>query len=1528
MPDSDSDSGDEKSSSSPYRFPILSESSYGEWKGRMQDELECKELFSYVTGERQRPALPPPPVGPEDADAAAARERADAKCQKWKDKDNKAKGMIAQRLPSDHRHLKTAASSSRALWDSIVQKYEHDRSAASIATTVVQVANKRWVDGSLEKHISWFRETNQRLAQSEVSNGADPTELNHFPQRILSCLLVNSIPSVGDWGAVKASIFTNGALKFEQVAAQLLGEAHRLKLDESSRQSAPTPMSAAAHYSSRGRPEPAAAPWQTAGGEKPTCSYCNKRGHTQEKCWQRYPDQAPDHWKQRRSQSKTQSDRGKRAGQKSRSGRGEGQAGSAQQHEDDDEGQSPRSPRWAHCAVTTEEDEDDVTMAPPASVPASVPASLSASEPTDAKVSVYSVGIKGKSLVTDWLVDSGASLHYCHQREMFDSFEAVTGKGRWVILGDGRRIPVAGYGTLRMSVPVFGGLNAATLTNVQFTPDMAVNLLSVPSLTEAGMEVRFLGRDCTIRQGRKVIARARKVANNLFQLTMAKTVTVAVTAPHTAGIRGSHDGSAHVTQADLAQLWHQRLGHTNFASLTRLFGKEQVKDESTIDYGQITRALRGVASKCEACALAKSTRQPFPTDGATRARNPLELIHMDLGFMPERSTEGAKYFLTIQDDCTRKCWAVLLKSKSDVLRQYKTWVVAAEATHSVAGHKVLAVRSDNGGEFINREFDALLAERGTRRERSAAYTPEQNGVAERVNRTLLDSVRAMLHDSQLGDAFWGEALLTAVYIHNRVSHRALNSRTPYEAWSGHKPGVGHMRAFGSLAFAHVPKVGRNKLALRARRCVFLGYEPDAKVYRLWDLSANRIIVSRDVDFWEGVSWKSEAAGRGGAAPVAAETKVTAPSSSSTRRSNPRRAVRGDDDSEVVASDDDTSDDDSEPASPQPVADDEAAAPEPASPVSEAAVDDEKEPAEEADSPAAAQPRRRRGRMARSDPGYIPHDLAVLRDRNSPAAGDIAPSLVAPRAMATSDDVEQDPRSYKEAMRSAHAREWRTECKGEMSQQHEMGTYELVPRPRQRVNVVDNKWVFRSKYNAEGELVKRKARLVAKGYSQRPGVDFFETYSPVVRYPSMRALLSMAAQHDWEVHHMDVKAAFLNGDLQETVYMRQPEGFEVKGKEDWVCLLKKGVYGLRQGSRVWNEKAAKLLRRMCFTPLEADECVFVYRSEGRLAIVALYVDDMFLFVPRGSDLLAKLKVRLQKEFEMTDLGEVSEALGAEFTRDRKARTLTITQRRHVRGILERAGMTDCAAATTPLAAGTQLCLPEEGYKATAGDTLRYQKAMGELNYLVSWARPDIAFAVSALSKYCANPSPQHFAGLRHLYRYLRGTQEQGITYRGAGDIETPPTLSIYSDADFAACTDDRRSVTGYSVHMGGAAISWLSTRQSTTAQSTVEAEYMASAEAVKEAIWWRAFLRGLGRRLNAPTVLYSDNQGSIALSKNPDSHRRTKHIDVRFHLIREHVKKRTVVLQYVSTSEMPADALTKSLPPHKHRHCAALLGMGA
>ena len=1545
---SDAGVGDEKSHSSDFDSRELDDSKYGGWKARTMEALDKKKVGVHVDGTTPRPAAWSGAA--DDLSALALNQKA---INEWITNDRQARAIISSRLPFDHLHLVDAATTSKELWDAITLKYEQKRSTAAVASTIQELFTKRWDGGSLEQHISWFRSTNQLLARYEPGIQLPKTTGAAVQEHVLAVALCCSISNTAEWAAVKANIHATSLFRFEDVAARLMGECHRQQMEakDAARRAAP-PSAPTANYS-HGH-----SGVDDRNNERPLCPHCGKRGHKADKCWTEYPELAPAFVQQRGNKRADKADKKANKRTDKKHGKKDNRAAPARHESSSDEESGSEWAGSRHCAVLAEEDGDDdatyerassaatVTVATPAPASAAAPATMRASDVNGEMVSIHSAGIKGRSLASDWFVDSAASLHYCNQREMFDTFEPTAGKGRSVILGDGRRIPVAGCGTIKMTVSVFGRLKGGILSNVQYTPDMAVNLLSVPVLTEAGLETRFLGRDCTIRRGRKVIARACKVANRLFQLTMIKRVKPAARSGE------SQAGSAHVAQADLAQLWHQRLGHPNFAALKKLFAEQQVRDEPGVNCEEIARALSNPAhvGKCEACAIAKSASKPFPPSGTTRARRPLELIHMDLCTLPTRSKAGFKHFLTIQDDNSCELWAFLLRTKDEALPSYRAWVAAAEAKHSAAGHKVLAVRSDNGGEFISGAFDALLAERGTLRERSTPYTPQQNGVAERVNRTLLNSVRAMLHDSRLDASFWDEALGTAVYVHNRVPTRALGGITPHRAWTGKKPRIGHIRAFGCLCFAHVPKVERMKLAPRARKCVLVGYEHDMRAYRLWDVEAKAIIVSRDVDFWEGVSWDVETAGRGGAAPAAAGTTLTGSSSSSTRQ-NPRRAVRGSTDStesdtsasetgstdstesDTSASETDSDDGDVEPdprpGPADPEEKEEAAALEPASPEPVAEPDDEAKQSEDDEKqPAEAAPQpRRRGRIAKGDPRFLKHDLAVLRDRNAPAVNDNAPSLVPPRALATCDDVQAGPKSYREAMRGSSAQLWRGPCVDEIGKLKKMQTWRLVPR-RAGMNVVGNTWRLKSKYNAQGELVSRKARLCAKGFTQRPGVDYTETYSPVVRYPSLRGLLALAAQHDWDVHHMDVKSAFLNGRLKETVYMAQPEGFVEKGKEDWVCLLEKGLYGLKQSGRVWNQVADRFLRKLGFKPLEADRCVYVWRDGARMAIVSLYVDDMFLFTPRNSELMQRLKTRLQKKFEMTDLGEVSEALGVEITRDRGARTLTITQRRHARGILEGAGMADCAAASTPMAIGTQLCLPEEGFKATAVDTLRYQRAMGELNYLVSWTRPDIAFAVSALSKYSSNPGPQHFAGLRHVYRYLRGTQDYGVTYTGAGDVTDAPTLTIYSDADFAACMDDRRSVTGYSVHLCGAAVSWLSTRQSTTAQSTVEAEYMSSAEAVKEAIWWRAFLRGMGHRLRAPTVLYSDNQGSIALSKNPDSHRRTKHIDVRYHLLREHVERGTVTVQYVSTKAMPADMLTKGLPPLMHRRCAELLGIGA
>jgi hypothetical protein len=382
-----------------------------------------------------------------------------------------------------------------------------------------------------------------------------------------------------------------------------------------------------------------------------------------------------------------------------------------------------------------------------------------------------------------------------------------------------------------------------------------------------------------------------------------------------------------------------------------------------------------------------------------------------------------------------------------------------------------------------------------------------------------------------------------------------------------------------------------------------------------------------------------------------------------------------------------------------------------------------------------------------------------------------------------------------------------------------------------------------------------------------------------------------------------------------------------------------LYGLKQAGRTWNKKIDAALRNLGFQPIHADPCVYAYRRDSVVLIISLYVDDLLLAASSPAEMV-KVKAQLRSLFEMEDLGEARYILGIQITRDRAARTLTICQSTYVQKVLTDFNMQDCAPARTPMAIGK--LLPAADPDVPASDeqesnprlneegTKRYQSAVGSLMYASQGTRPDITFAVTALSQFNSKPTEAHWRAVKRVFRYLRGTTHYGLTYRGptpsSGSASGTLTLRGYCDSDWAEDDTDRRSVTGYAFLLCGAPISWASRKQTTVAHSSTEAEYMAASDAAKEAVWWRSFLADLELGSSGATTILSDNQGSIKLSKNPESHRRTKHIDVRYHYIRERVNEGTLLLDYVSTKEMAADVLTKPLGHVQHAETIRLLGM--
>ncbi|KAK4327560.1 hypothetical protein Pmani_001967 [Petrolisthes manimaculis] len=702
---------------------------------------------------------------------------------------------------------------------------------------------------------------------------------------------------------------------------------------------------------------------------------------------------------------------------------------------------------------------------------------------------------------------------------------------------------------------------------------------------------------------------------------------------------------------------------------------------------------------------------------------------------------------------------------------------------------------------------------------------KQNGVSERMNRTLVEQIRAMLIDSGLPHRFWAEALSTACYLKNRSPARALNGKTPCQALMGKKPTVHHLRVFGCVCYAHVPKDERRKLDPKSVKCIFLGYGSEVKGYRLFDLEKKRILNSRDVTFDESnYEFKKEKD------VVQTETPTI----------------------EIMHSEEWVSDDDDD---------------------------------EQLDLPVRVSERVKRPPDMYGEWVSVGHNTS-------------------------------DPTSVSEALLSDDKEHWVDAMKQEMSSIQENDVYELVELPKGS-KALKCRWVFKKKILSNGSVERYKARLVALGCSQKFGIDYDETFCPVARFESVRTVLALASQRGMKLHHMDVTTAFLNGTLMEEVYMKQPDGFVEQGKETLVCKLKKNIYGLKQSPRCWNYALDSSLRELGFVQTSGDPCIYVSLEE--FVIVAVYVDDIILAC-NCDDKVRKVKDSLASQFKLKDLGELQYFLGVKVVQDTVKGQIWIGQPLYIENILKKFGMEDSKPVETPVDPNQNVCKATD--ECTLFDKEQYQSAVGSLLYLSVKTRPDIAYAVNSVTRYNTKPTSQHWKAVKRIMRYLKGTLDLGILYNYNGSTD----FVGYSDADWAGDINDRKSTSGYCFHLGGGPVSWSSKKQSCVALSTAEAEYMALASAIQEAVWLRKLAVDIQIDCMGPLLLYEDNQSTIAMSKNPQFHGKTKHIDIKFHYVREKCIENVIQLVYCPTNDMVAYIFTKGLNKDKFKRLREMLGM--
>jgi hypothetical protein len=517
-----------------------------------------------------------------------------------------------------------------------------------------------------------------------------------------------------------------------------------------------------------------------------------------------------------------------------------------------------------------------------------------------------------------------------------------------------------------------------------------------------------------------------------------------------------------------------------------------------------------------------------------------------------------------------------------------------------------------------------------------------------------------------------------------------------------------------------------------------------------------------------------------------------------------------------------------------------------------------------------------------------------------------------------------PTSYKDAIESMNSSKWQVAMEDELKSMDSNDVWDLVEIPN-GAKRVGCKWVYKTKYDSKGNVEWFKARLVAKGFTQREGIDYNETFSPVSSKDSFRIVMALVAHFDQELHQIDVNTAFLNGDLKEDVYLTQPEGFVVERKEHLACRLKKIHLWLEASSRQWYLKFYKIIRTFGFTENVVDNCIYVKFKGSRFTILVLYMDDILLACS-NKDMLHETKNFPSSKFDMKDLGEDSYVLGIEIHQYRSKGVLGLSQKAYFERVLKKYNMHKCSGSPAPLVKGDKFgtfqC-PMNQIETDQMKSVPYASAVGSILYAKVCTHPDLAFITGMLGRFQSNPGLDHWGAVKKVLRYMQGMKDYMLTNRRSDNLE----VVSYSDADYAGCEDSRKSTLGYVFTLAGGAISWKSSKQTITATSTMHAEYIACYEATGQAVWLKNFIPGLKvvDNISRPLLLYCDNEPVVFYSHNNKSSAATRHIDIKYYVVKDIIQDQTIDVKHLSTTRMLVYLLTKALPPSIFREHVA--GMG-
>ncbi|KAJ9556920.1 hypothetical protein OSB04_011534 [Centaurea solstitialis] len=1006
-------------------------------------------------------------------------------------------------------------------------------------------------------------------------------------------------------------------------------------------------------------------------------------------------------------------------------------------------------------------------------------------------------------------------------------------------------------------------------------------------------------------------------------------------------------------------LWHQRLSHQNFRDMNKLVSKHLVNG--------LPETRLSKDTLCSACEKGKMKKSSHPPKMETNCHHPLDMLHMDLcGPMRVESLARKKYMLVLVDENSRYTWLEFLRAKSDVADLIIAFIKRIQV---LLGRQVKKLRSDNGTEFRNVKLQSFLEEVGISHNFSAVRTPQQNGVVERKNRTLVEAARSMIAHSGVPPSLWAEA--------NRTLIVKRTGKTAYEMVNKRKPNIKLFRVFGCVCYLLNNRDDLGKFDAKSDESIFIGYSHNSATYRVYNKWTRSIFESWYVDFSETEMYSDASPSTASLVFLELHTVsppsttvptdsfgfdfidlaefdlttlvgpiiVPAPSDHSIPSSTSISADAFVNESTSCSTDvGETSSDSVEPVSVlNPIAKTESSSntvneetvlsPSQLSstqPSPETAVEAVREqtvstilaPIPEVVPPPS--PSRTYAEVVRepcpetvlnTDPDAsllssairdendsrnnmeydpIPHSRKWTRSHSTT---NIIGSPSAPVTTRSSKKDENlilfggflskfEPTKTQDALSDP---DWVRAMQDELAEFERNRVWRLVERPR-KIRIIDLRWIFRNKKDENDLIIRNKARLVTKGYHQQEGIDYDETFAPVARIKAIRIFLTYAAHKNMK---MDVKCAFLNGELQEVVYVEQPEGFVDPKYPEHVYVLDKALYGLKQAPRPWYETLTIYLLESGYKKGTVDPTLFLRRSGNHLTVVQIYVDDI-IFASTNPESCTEFEQIMKSRFQMSMMGELTFFLGLQVRQT--------PQGIFINHLLQLLCQLDADTSVNPV------------------DQKVYRAIIGSLLYLTA-SRPDIMFATCVCARFQCDPRESHLGAVKRILKYLKGTPNFGLWYPKDSGFE----LTAFTDSDHAGCKLNRKSTSGACQFLGDKLVSWSSRKQNCVFLSTAEAEYVAAACCCSQVLWMKIQLADYGYTMHRIPI-YCDSSSTIQIAANPVQHSRTKHIDIRYHFIKDHVEKGNVELFFVESERQIADLFTKAFDEKRHYYLLSKLGM--